>query len=158
YSIPSYLKESGTHITRPLEVDATPRAAPFLNLLRRRTATYDPGKGSIATLTNMVTGGKVPATGATYTNASSTYTYTHDGFGNLQTFQDPTGYKLKYTYDQTTQTYRTQVDDLSFGYSSSATYDFRFGVPLTTTDVNGQLEGFTYDTFGRLCTAAGPSD
>ena len=59
---------------------------------------------------------------------------------NLQTFTDPTGYKIQYTYDAVAQTHQTRVDDLSFGYASTASYDLRFGTVQQSTDINGQLQ------------------
>jgi RHS repeat-associated protein len=153
----SYLHEANTNITRFLQIDATPRLAPA-TLLRRRVATYDGGLGSIKSLIKIVSGGKLPATGDPISLASATTTFTHDGFGNLQTITDPSTYQLKYTYDSTTQSQITQVDDLSFGYSSSVVPDLRFHLPQSTTDLNGQVVSYTYDEFGRLFNVVGPTD
>jgi RHS repeat-associated protein len=150
------------HITRATEI----RAATPANIgstsafLRRRLASYNTD-GSLATLTNLLSGGKVPASGnpgTTYNQASAIYQFTYDAFGNLRTFQDPTGYRLQYSYDSTAQTHTTRVDDLSFGYASTAAYDLRFGTIAASTDANGQQESLSYDTFGRLCTVKGPDD
>jgi len=151
--------ETGTHITRATSIAAIANATD--QTLRKRTAIYAPALGTLSTLTNVVSGGRVPGSGTPgtlYNQASSTYAFTYDAFGNLLTSTDPTGYQLKYTYDTTAQTYRTRVDDVSFGYFSTASYDLRFGVPQSSSDVNGQPESYSYDSFGRLCSARGPDD
>jgi hypothetical protein len=50
--------------------------------------------------------------------------------------EDPVGYTIKYTVDLQVQTHVVQMTD-SFGYNSSANYDFRFGLPTLSTDING---------------------
>jgi RHS repeat-associated protein len=160
YKITYFFDAGENHITRASEIDAFPPGNPSA-FLRKRLATYNAGTGTIATLTNIVSGGKVPETGTPgtlYNQASAIYNFTYDTFGNMRTSRDPTGYTLQYTYDTTAQTYRTRVDDLSFGYFSTATYDLRFGAVSQSSDVNGQPETFAYDTFGRLCTVRGPDD
>jgi RHS repeat-associated protein len=151
-----YIKESGTHITRADTVQADGVVSG--QILRKRTATYDSGKGTIATLTNVVTGGFDPATGTPRNQAPATSTFVHDGFGNLQKATDPNSYTLQYTYDTTAQTYATRVDDISFGYFSTAGYDLRFGLPTSNTDVNGQVQSIQYDQFGRTFRVYGPDD
>ncbi len=153
-----YSDESLTHVTRATSITATQVSTG--TVLRQRTAQYDPLVGTLNTLTNFVSGGKVPLSGTpgtVYNQASAIYTFGYDPFGNLKTSKDPTGYQLQYTYDPTTQTYRTATSD-SFTLSSSATYDLRFGTVLQSTDVNGQPESFSYDVFGRLCSVRGPDD
>ena len=151
--------EPDTHIDRPTEILAT--LGPTNPMLRRRKIAYIPGKGVPGVVTNFITGGGVPGSGTpgtTYTDASSSYVFDYDAYGNVLTYSDPTTYALKYTYDTVAQTYVTRVDDLSFGYSSTANYDFRFGVPVSSTDISGQVESYAYDQFGRLCSVRGPDD
>ena len=160
YKITYAFDPGANHITRASEIDAFPPGSPSA-FLRKRLATYNAGTGTIAALTNIVSGGRVPGSGTPgtlYNQASAIYNFTYDTFGNLRTVRDPTGYTLQYTYETTAQTYRTRVDDLSFGYFSTASYDLRFGVVSQSSDVNGQPETFAYDTFGRLCTVRGPDD
>src|SRR5262249_10936527 len=87
YVLGPYQDETGTDITRATAVEADALVAGQSGpMLRRRTATYAPSVGTLSTLTNIVSGGKVPATGmpgTTYNQASSIYTYTYDSFGNL---------------------------------------------------------------------------
>ena len=151
---------TGAYIIKPTEIDAFPSGNPSA-FLRKRLAGYNPGTGTLATLTNIVSGGKVPGSGtpgSVYNQASSIYNFTYDSFGNLQTYADPTGYTLQYTYDPNAETYRTRVDDKSFGYFSTASYDLRFGTLAQSNDVNGQPETYSRDIFGRLCNVRGPDD
>ena len=154
-----YYKEAATHIARVNSLVA----AQVSNgaVMRSRTATFDAGLGTLHTLTELVSGGKVPGSGipgTTYNQASANYTFTYDAYGNLRTYADPTGYTLQYGYDTTAQTYRTRVDDLSFGYFSTAVYDLKFGAVQQSNDVNNQPETFSFDGFGRLCSVRGPDD
>ncbi|MEV0382548.1 SpvB/TcaC N-terminal domain-containing protein [Nonomuraea sp. NPDC050643] len=66
-------------------------------------------------------------------------------------------YRLSYTYDDVIGNYVTATTD-SFGLTSSATYDLRFGTQLTAVDVNGQRQESTYDAAGRLTSLTGPLD
>jgi RHS repeat-associated protein len=160
YKISYATDPTGAYIIKPTEIDAFPAGNPSA-LLRKRLVTYNPGTGTTATLTNIVSGGKVPGSGTpgtVYNQASAINTYTYDAFGNLLTSVDPTGYTLQYTYDPTAQTYRTRVDDKSFGYFSTATYDLRFGTLQQSNDVNGQPVTSTRDIFGRVCSVRGPDD
>jgi RHS repeat-associated protein len=88
------------------------------------------------------------------------YDMTYDVYGNLTSItrpQNATGQRLAYNYeyDGDVQTYNTKISD-SYGYSSSATYDVRFGQQLTTTDLNGQQTQYTLDDAGRLLTIRRP--
>ena len=90
------------------------------------------------------------------------FTMQFDAFGNMVKItrpQNAAGQRLSYNfkYDPEVQTYRTSTSD-SYGYSSSATYDVRFGELLTTTDQNGQQTIFTLDAQGRILTIKGPME
>jgi RHS repeat-associated protein len=129
-------------------------------LLRERTATFDAGKGTVHSLTNLVTGGKVPGSGTPgtlYNNQSSTSSFTYDGNGNLKTETDPAGFVLTYAYDAGMQIHRSSITD-SFGYVSTSAPNYRYGVDDSRSDLNGQPETFVYDNFGRLSKVFGPDD
>ena len=66
-------------------------------------------------------------------------------------------YRLSYTYDTATASYVEGVVD-SFGYASSARYDYRYGLPVRTSDINGNGMIRYYDQFGRLDRVYGPYD
>jgi YD repeat-containing protein len=154
YSI-GYYRESATYITRPSSIQAFSSSG---QIQRRREATYNPGTGTLQTLTNYIYGGKDPASGAAYNGRASTHSYVYDQYGNVVTHTDPVGYTLKYTYDTTAATYRTKVDDLPFGYSSQATPNLSYGTNDNTTDINGQVESYLYDNYGRLVEVRSPND
>jgi YD repeat-containing protein len=156
YTVSNYLKESGTHITRARQVDAAPRSTPAA-FLRRRTSTYFAGKGTVETVTNVVSKGKVPATGVIYNQAASISRFTYDAFGNIKTAADPSGYTMTYGYDTLAQTYRTSASD-SFLLTSSSVPNYLLGVDDSVTDTNGQKQSFTFDSFGRISTIRAPAD
>jgi RHS repeat-associated protein len=80
--------------------------------------------------------------------------------GNLKRFTGPPNvhqqrYFVTYEYDDLTDTYPTRTTD-TFGYSSHATYDFRFGTVAEATDVSGNQTTYFRDTFGRPTSIRGP--
>jgi YD repeat-containing protein len=144
------------HIFRAREVQAHAGSSSG-PLFRDRQATYE-SHGALATLTNVLSGGKDPATGTPYSGGTNpTWTFQYDSFGNVVEEIDPRNYTLHYTYDQNAQTYRTMIED-SFGYYSMSVPNYAFGVVQATTDVNGNVEPLNYDEFGRLSTVYGPTD
>ncbi|UQB68882.1 SpvB/TcaC N-terminal domain-containing protein [Epilithonimonas zeae] len=113
---------------------------------RARTASYD-ANGNLKTLT--MTGGGNPE-----------YKYDYDVYGNIQKAtlpQNANGERFwhQYTYDDGFFTYPIKVQD-AFGYSSTTEYDYRFGLPTFTIDMNLQPTQYTYDAKGRLATVTGP--
>jgi hypothetical protein len=64
-------------------------------------------------------------------------------------------YTLSYTYDAVVYTYNTQVVD-SFGYTSSATYNLKYGQAEKTVDINNQPIETVLDQFGRVKVITGP--
>ena len=44
----------------------------------------------------------------------------------------------------------------AYGYESKTEYDYALGVPTRVTDLNGNAETYTYDSFGRLMTVTAP--
>lgn len=119
-------------------------------LLRKRTATYTP-QGRILQLT------------AHNTSGNSLYDFTYDCYGNMDTVLQPqnkNGQRLMYTYqyDTIVHIYPTKVTNESLGYYSSAEYDFRFGKPTKTLDINQNETRYTYDCIGRLSTVVAPRE
>ena len=53
-----------------------------------------------------------------------------------------------YTYDDVLHSLVTSVKD-AYGYTSGTVYDYKWGVPMETTDLNGQKMRYTYDDMGR---------
>ena len=151
-----YFQDPAKGIVKPNLVTARPPGTGTSVKLRERSATYE-SHGAVETVTDVVIGGKNPTTGATYSNASALWSYAYDAFGNVQTATDPRLYVLTYGWDTTTKTYRTTTTD-SFGYQSSSTASLVYGVPTAVVDINGNIEQFGYDSFGRLETVTGPND
>jgi RHS repeat-associated protein len=128
-------------------------------LLRERTAHYRPD-GALDVLSGTLMGGINPVTGTPYTGDSSTnptWHFDYDPLGNRTRVTDPKGFVVIYQYDPTVGTYVIGVAD-SFGYTSSATYDLRFGLPTQTVDLNGNAQQLEFDEFGRTTATRGPYD
>jgi len=60
-----------------------------------------------------------------------------------------------YTYDTQVQTYVTGISD-AYGYSSTADYDYKFGIVESTTDLNGNEMRYDIDAKGRIENVYGP--
>ena len=119
-------------------------------LLRKRTATYTP-KGRLLSLT----GHNIPY--------NSRHDFSYDQYGNIDTVlfpSDDNGQRLKYSYqyDTIVQTYPIKVTNMSLGYYSTAEYDYWFGKPTKTVDVNHNEIRYTYDCIGRLSTVVAPNE
>ncbi|WP_437646447.1 SpvB/TcaC N-terminal domain-containing protein [Sorangium sp. So ce362] len=148
-----YEKDDAPYFVKPSLVRTTDAEG---RVLRERTATYWPGTGALATLTNVISGGKRPD-GSPYAGDQATWRFSFDEVGNLATFTDPASYKLTYGYDALTRSYRTCVTD-SFGYRSITVPNPLFGTVAQETDVNGHTMVHRYDAFGRLIGVWGPND
>jgi YD repeat-containing protein len=119
-------------------------------LYRERTAGYD-NLGNLISVSQKINGSEKTTTEINYYED-----------GNLKTITDSANsrgqeYQVTYTYDAETSTYVTSVTD-SFGYTSTADYDLKFGVPNWTKDINGNQIKYVYDNFGRTREIYGPYD
>jgi len=61
---------------------------------------------------------------------------------------------MVYKYDNVVHTYPTNVSN-SYGYSSEAEYDFKFGQVLVSKDLNGNIT-YELDNLGRVIFITGP--
>ncbi len=124
-------------------------------ILRSRNAFYYPNTANLKTLTMVNDQGK-----------NSTWSFTYDpNNGNLTSISMPDGdaayntktdsYTLAYSYDDQTETYVTSIVD-SYGYESTADYDYAWGLPKLQKDINGHRQVNEYDKFGRLVKVYGP--
>jgi RHS repeat-associated protein len=82
--------------------------------------------------------------------------------GTLKTVTGPGNEKgekstLTYQYDPLNSQYVTHIED-AFGYVSTADYDYRYGVPNYTIDLNQNRIEYAYDNFGRTTKVWGPYD
>jgi len=117
--------------------------------LRSRTGNYD-DSGELIAL-NIDTGSGIATTRLRY-----------DAFGNLEHITTPPNEKgdtqtFDVTFDELTATYPIKTTD-GFGHTSHASYDLRFGIATSETDLHGVELKRTYDPFGRLQTVTGPYD
>lgn len=90
----------------------------------------------------------------------SVYDFEYDTYGNITKSTGPVNYNNQrffhqYTYDDNVKTYPVKVQD-AFGYSSKTQYDFRFGLPTLTEDMNLQPMKYVYDAKARTTEIVGP--
>lgn len=116
--------------------------------LRQRSTLIDDANGKIKQITQK--GGKADAICDLF----------YDNYGNLDSIVRPANYKgermhFAYDYDNTIHSYVTGVRD-AYGYSSSTTYDYKFGQVLSTTDINGKETKYKIDELGRITDITGP--
>ena len=118
-------------------------------LLQKRVAHYD-------------TLGNLTAIEQFCGDSISRFDFYHNIYGGVDSLRMPRNYRgqrmgYAYEYDTIVHSFPVRTRDV-FGYSSSATYDYRFGKPLTTTDLNGNTMKYHYDEWGRLDTLRGPNE
>lgn len=86
----------------------------------------------------------------------------YDNYGNLTKITRPANYKGQrmwhtYEYDNVAHNYITKVTD-ALGFTSSSTYDYRFGVLTGSVSRNNDVKEYKYDNRGRLITYRGPQE
>ena len=116
---------------------------------RERSTEVD-GKGDITRIT--MHNGQLP----------SVYDMAYDAYGNLATLTKPANHKgqrmrYEYAYDGVLHQLVTGVKD-AYGYTSSTDYDYRWGAPLETRDINGNRMRYAYDDAGRPVAIVGPKE
>ncbi len=121
------------------------------NILRHRKCELN-NKGKVATLS---------INNIANTSRFSVYNYTYDTRGNVSKVTLPenhAGQRLVYYYYYDTQVYAypVRVRKYPFEDNSYSTYDYKWGKPLTTTDINNNVITYTYDWRGRLSSVKGP--
>jgi RHS repeat-associated protein len=119
--------------------------------LRHREATVDCATGQVIQIRQFLENGVSADTNLEYF-----------ANGNLRRVEGPKNlhqdrYSLTYEYDADVSTHIARTSD-SFDYTSSATYDPRFGVVTSVIDTNGNATAYSYDAFGRLTDITGPYD
>jgi RHS repeat-associated protein len=93
-------------------------------------------------------------TSATRYDAYGRVTSATDGDGNTTT----TAYSPAYTAGATAALPATITTTNPKGWTSSVTYDQERGLPLDSTDVNGEVTSQAYDELGRLVSVTLPAD
>ncbi|GAA0749728.1 SpvB/TcaC N-terminal domain-containing protein [Gaetbulibacter jejuensis] len=115
-------------------------------LFRQRNAEYN-NKGKLIKVTTTL-------------NATETNTVTigyDDLYGNPISYTQQNGFVTTIAYDPAVHTYPTQVSN-SYNEVSTSSYEYRFGVPLLATDINGQQLRTRIDNRGRLVEVTAPNE
>lgn len=116
---------------------------------RKRETTIDPATGNILQIRQFLED-----------NTQALHDMTYDQYGNLGTITRPENQlqerlAFTYEYDPEVHIYTEKVSD-SYGYESTATYDYRFGQILENISMNGQPMEYTIDDVGRVTDITGP--
>jgi hypothetical protein len=122
-------------------------------LLRQREAEYN----SLGKLSKVIT--KLNST------ENNNVTFAYDVYGNLTQVKElenlnalgASPYEANITYDSVINTFPTGFSN-SFGETSSTVYDYKFGVPVLTTDMNLQRMRTRIDDRGRVVEVTGPNE
>jgi RHS repeat-associated protein len=120
--------------------------------LKRERHTNIDGKGNITQIRQ-----RIDASGK-----QAIFDFEFDQFGNLKKVIRPANYRnqrmfFEYEYDPILNTFPTKVRD-AFGYQSSRQYEYHFGMPTQTTDLNGNIINYTNDNRGRISTITAPDE
>ena len=92
---------------------------------------------------------------------SSIYNFSYDSYGCLSESWLPNNRNNQrlhyhYHYDPEVHTYPVRVDNVSLHFFSTAEYDYKFGKPVRTADINGNEMRYKYDYMGRLLEILAP--
>jgi len=118
-------------------------------VMRHSEQTVDCATGNVTEVRQFLADGTAAVTDMTYNPDGNLATLTNPANANGQRYQ------VSYQYDPTVSTYVTQTTD-SFGLTSTATADLRFGTSQSQTDANGNTTSYTFDEFGRETSVTGP--
>nr|WP_244533936.1 RHS repeat-associated core domain-containing protein [Flavobacterium micromati] len=118
-------------------------------LRRKRATTINTTTAEVTQIKNYTAADKIALTDIVY-----------DAYGNLQKITAAANYKdqrmtMDYVYDSENHQFLTAIKD-AFGYQNKMEYDYRFGIPLKTTDRNDQSTLYTIDAAGRPATIRAP--
>jgi len=117
--------------------------------LKRKRTTAINTKGDITRIRQFLADGRSADTDMEY-----------DSYGNMTKLTRPANYKgermwYSYEYDNVIHNYITRVTD-AFGYTSSSTWDYRFGALTSTLSRNNEPMQYQLDNRGRLIMLTGP--
>ncbi|HEY1214975.1 MAG TPA: toxin TcdB middle/N-terminal domain-containing protein, partial [Bryobacteraceae bacterium] len=84
----------------------------------------------------------------------------YDSYGNMVSMTGAPNakgqrFRVNYVYDDHVHQFAVGASN-SYGYSSSATYDYRWGHPLSTVDLNNNPIQYQLDDLGRVAQVTGP--
>ena len=121
-------------------------------LLRQRDAIYN-SNGKLQRITTKLN-----------TNENNRTEFNYDDFGNTikvtqldNTAGAGTPFESVIEYDTTVRTYPIRISD-SFGQESTANYEYHFGTPVYTVDMNNQPMRTRIDSRGRIIEVTGPNE
>ncbi len=88
--------------------------------------------------------------------------FRYDPYGNAEEIRDPLGNISRITFDPVFETHPVRETKVVGGGSPDlfmeADYDYGFGVVTRSTDYNGNVTTYHYDSFGRLVKTVRPGD
>jgi RHS repeat-associated protein len=116
---------------------------------RRRESTIDAQTGDITQIRQYLQNGSAAVTDLEY-----------DNYGNLVKITGAANAKgqrmrQEYIFDGQVHQYIIKASN-SYGYSSQAEYDFRFGHPVRSVDLNNNAITYQLDDLGRVIQVTGP--
>ena len=117
-------------------------------IFQSRTAEYD-SRGRLTRLTRH--------NGA----QDAVWEFSYDNYGSMAWAKLPANansqrLEFTYGYDPVVHTYPVTVSNTSLGFSSSAEYEYLYGKPTKTTDINGNEMWYEYDALGRTVKITAP--
>ncbi len=120
--------------------------------LRQRQILYDDVKGDPVTFRKYLADGTYAESDMSYDPNTGNLLQVI-GSANLHSQR----YQVNYQYDSVVGAYPVYTHD-SLGYTSTESYDYRFGLPSVDVDENNNRTQEFYDGFGRMVTVIGPLD
>ena len=117
-------------------------------IFQSRTAEYD-NKGHLTRLTR-------------HNSAqNAVWEFSYNNYGNMVWAKLPANansqrLEFTYGYDPVVHTYPVAVTNTSLGFTSTAEYEYLYGKPTKTTDINGNEMWYRYDPAGRTVQITAP--
>ena len=116
---------------------------------RKRESTINPQTGDVIQIKQYLENGNAAVSDMGY-----------DAYGNLINITGASNakgqrFRLDYTFDDQVHSHVIRAAN-SFGYSSTATYDYRFNELLGSKDLNGNAITYVLDDLGRTIQITGP--
>jgi len=116
---------------------------------RKRESTIDTKSGDVTEIRQYLQDGSMAVNDIGY-----------DVYGNMVNLTGPANakgqrFRADYLFDDQVHQFVVKVSN-SYGYSSTATYDYRYGHPLSTVDLNNNTINYQLDPLGRVIQVTGP--
>ena len=156
-------KETATNYELDADIAYHDLQAKYIVSVPKHIAVKDKG-GKVYRERSTQINGNGDTTSITMHNGTkpSVYDMTYDAYGNLASLTKPENHKgqrmrYDYIYDDVLHMLVTNVKD-AYGYTSSTVYDYKWAVPVETSDLNGNKMRYTYDGMGRPSTILAPKE